>query len=225
MYVCTHIASPDYIQKIKGVIFDCDGVLVDSMDANRMFYNLIRERMGLLSMTPEEEEYVHAHAVEQSLARIIPPERLEEADEIRAELDYRDILPYVRLEPGLVPFLDMLKTRGVLMAVNTNRSTTMDLLLEVFDLRHYFFPVMSAGRLSHAKPNPEGVFRILEVWGLAKNEVAYLGDSVLDERTARAAGVRFWAYKNHALLASMYVDDFESLQMCLQNTLDRKSVV
>jgi phosphoglycolate phosphatase-like HAD superfamily hydrolase len=49
--------------------------------------------------------------------------------------------------------------------------------------------------------------------------VAYIGDSALDERSARTAGVAFWAYKNPALLAAMHIPDYESLRLCLRQAL------
>ncbi|KUG27095.1 had-superfamily hydrolase, subfamily ia, variant 1 [hydrocarbon metagenome] len=218
-YMCSPLSVPAELSAIRGIVFDCDGVLVDSRDANRMYYNLIRERMGLLSMTPEEEDYVHAHSVTLSLARIIPPERLEEAHAIRRGFDYRDIMPYVYLEPGLREFLVFLRHKNVRMGILTNRTTTMELLLETFDLSLFFSPVVTAGRISHPKPCPEGLHRILSAWELPKSQVAYIGDTALDERAARAAGVPFWAYKNPALLAAMYIPDYDSLRLCLCKAL------
>ncbi|WP_246287972.1 HAD family hydrolase [Desulfolutivibrio sulfoxidireducens] len=218
-YVCSPLVVPAELSAIRGVIFDCDGVLVDSRDANRMYYNLIRERLGLLSMTPEEEDYVHAHSVIQSLARVIPPERLEEAHAVRRGFDYRDIMPYVYLEPGLRELLVLLRQKNVRLGVLTNRTDTMDLILETFDLGLFFSPVITAGRLSHPKPSPEGLHRIMAAWGLDRAQVAYIGDSALDERSARSAGVAFWAYKNPALLAAMHIPDFEKLRLCLRTAL------
>ena len=56
MYVCNPASPPEFLARLSGVIFDCDGVLVDSRDANRMYYNLIREGIGMLPITPEEED-------------------------------------------------------------------------------------------------------------------------------------------------------------------------
>lgn len=222
MYICSPLSPPEALRRLQGIIFDCDGVLVDSRDSNRMFYNLIRLKMGLLPISPEDEEFVHSHSVIQCLARIIPPDRMDEALTVRRNLDYAEIFPYIFLEEGLVAFLDMLLRRGLRMAVNTNRTNTTERLLRHFDIDRFFMPVISAGSLSHPKPNPEGVHRILATWRLPKDAVAYIGDSALDERTARAAGVPFWAYKNPALLADMYVPDFASLRMCLGRVLSER---
>lgn len=216
MYVCSPQSPPAFLEQVKGVIFDCDGVLVDSRDANRMYYNLIREGLGMLSITPEEEAYVHMHSVTECLARIIPADRLEEADEVRRNLNYEDIFPYIFLEDGLVEFLDILAGRNIRLAVHTNRTNTVERLLRHFEIDRYFHPVVSAGSLKRPKPDPEGVHRILDAWELPGASVAYIGDSALDERSALASGVPFWSYKNPGLSAAMYVPDFATLGSCFE---------
>ena len=215
MVICNPLAQGEIFRDIKGVIFDCDGVLIDSKDSNRMYYNIIRAKMGMLSMTPEEEEYVHMHAVSKSLARIVPPERLAEAESLRRAMDYREIMPYIYLQPNLVSLLDYLFRQGIKMAVNTNRTDSMNLVLDTFDLRRFFSPVITAGKVSRPKPSAEGVHKILWQWQISRDCVVYIGDSLLDELTARGAGVRFWAYKNSALKAALHIEDFEVLRQCL----------
>ncbi len=216
MYVCNPASPPAFLGRVKGVVFDCDGVLVDSHDANRMYYNLIREGIGMLPITPEEEEYVHMHAVSECLVRIIPPERMAEAQEVRRNLNYADIFPYIFLEDGLTDVLAAFAARGVRLAVHTNRTSTVGDLLAHFEIGGYFDPVISAGSLKRPKPDPEGIHMILSAWGLPAQDVAYIGDSALDERSARAAGVAFWSFKNPGLAAAMYIPDFPTLLSCLR---------
>ncbi len=220
MYVCDPQSPPAFLARVKGIVFDCDGVLVDSRDANRMYYNLIRKGLGLLPITPEEEDYVHMHSVTECLARIIPAERMAEAEEVRRNLNYEDIFPYIFLEDGLVELLDVLSERGIRMAVHTNRTTTVERLLRHFEIDRYFSPVVSAGSLKRPKPDPEGVLTILAAWDLPRADVVYIGDSALDERSARASGIEFWSYKNPGLLAAMYLPDFHSLRQCLAPAAD-----
>lgn len=212
---CNDAIPATFLGGVKGVIFDCDGVLVDSKVANRMYYNTVRKKLGLLPMTPEEEEFVHAHAVTVSIAHIIPVERLVEAEEARREIDYeQDIMPFTFLEEGLVELLSTLRDLGYLLAVNTNRTDSMEMLLETFDLADFFSPVITAAKVSHPKPNPEGVHQILKHWSFTRHQVAYIGDSSVDELTARAAGVPFWAYKNPKLTAALHVGSYDRLRRC-----------
>lgn len=196
---------------VRGYVFDCDGVLVDSFGANQAYYNWFRQHFGLPPMTPEQEAFVHAHAVIPSLAHVLPPERLAEADALRQAFDYRDLLPHLRPEPGVTELLRQLVGYGWRLAVNTNRTTTMGLLVDHFGWHGLFDPVMTAGQVAHPKPHPESMERILAAWGARPEEVVFLGDSVVDEETARRSGVRFWAYKNAELEAELLVPDFPSL--------------
>lgn len=214
MLVSDTMPQVEFLSSIKGVIFDCDGVLVDSRDANRMYYNMVREKLGMLPITPEEEDYVHCHSVVESIAHIVPLEHLAEAEAARKSINYHELFEYTFLEEGLVPLLTALRDMGYMLGVNTNRTDSMEDLLEFFELTHFFSPVITAAKVSHPKPNPEGVSKILRHWELPRQEVAYIGDSILDERTARAAGVDFWAYKNIKLTAKVHVDDFDNLRQC-----------
>ena len=200
------------IAGLTGVIFDCDGVILDSFGSNRHFYNLIRARFGLPPMTPSQEAFVHAHPVDRSLAHVVPPERLPEALAVSKALDYREVLPHVRLYEGVIELLGSLRELGLKLAMNTNRTSTIDLVFEHFGLRGYFQPVITANLVANPKPHPESVQRILADWGSAPHEVAYIGDSELDLQAAAGASVRFWAYRNEALAARLHIADFHALK-------------
>jgi phosphoglycolate phosphatase-like HAD superfamily hydrolase len=193
------------MSRIRGVVFDCDGVLFDSRDVNRHYYNHILITLGLEPMGPEDEEYVF-------MARIIPPELRARAAEVQGHMTYVDFIERMIPEPGLFELLESLANLGVRMAVNTNRKNSMELLLERFNLTRYFDPVMTAAKVARPKPDPEGLRRIVEVWGLPVEEMSYLGDSSVDQETTAQAGVPFWAYRNPDLPAQLHVDSFHELR-------------
>lgn len=216
MIMLNALTPPALFADIKGLIFDCDGVLFDSLHSNRLYYNAIRKRLGLGPMTPKQEAYVHAHAVQQSLAYVVPAELWEELPRARADVDYLgEILPHLQPEPGLYHMLQGLKRQGYKLGINTNRTSTMSWLVARFGLDRYFTPIVTANDVC-AKPHPEGLHMILGRWGLRKNEVAFVGDSIVDARTASAAGVPFWAYKNPYLQAALHIEDFWSLSRGLR---------
>jgi HAD superfamily hydrolase (TIGR01549 family) len=167
-------------------------------------------------MAPEDEAYVHAHAVHESYARIVPAERLHEVGEAARRVDYAaNVLPSLELEPGLVDLLEDLMAASVRLGIDTNRTTTLDMVVERFGFERYFSPIVGA-HMAGPKPDPASVALILREWGIAASQVAFVGDSSVDEATAKAAGVRFWAYKNGNLDAELYVPDFPTLRAALQ---------
>ncbi len=211
MIVCNPLSSMS-LNGLQGVIFDCDGVLFDSREVNIHFYNRIREYFGLGPMNSAQEEYVHMHSVMDSLRYILPKDCLDRLDEVRRHISYVELLPYMRMEEGVPELLELLRSKGLKAAVNTNRTTTMDLLLQRYGLADFFWPVITAGHVSRPKPHPESMYKILEMWSVQPGNVAFIGDSVVDQATAGSSGVPFWAYKNQYLDAEMLIPDFWTLR-------------
>ena len=183
------------IGPVKGVAFDCDGVMISSIEANREFYNRILAHYGLAPMTPEQEAYAFMATSRQALARILPERLHADIPKMGREIvDYRaEIMPYVKLFPGFLDFAAHLHHHGIRMAVLTNRTRGgMQAVLDFFSLPSYFNPVVTAS-CGFSKPDPGGAQLILSQWGLAPEEVVYVGDSEVDRLTAERAGVPFAA--------------------------------
>ena len=196
---------------VQGVIFDCDGVLIDSRRANVRFYGLILELLGLSPMSLEDEDYVHSHTVQESLAYLVPDELLDSAKRARKNITYQQVIGFISLEPGIREVLDCLRQAEIPCAVNTNRTDTMDMILEEFGLGPYFNPVVTSRDVSRPKPHPESLHVILDAWGLTPGQVIFIGDSLVDEQAARGAGTLFWAYKNESLSADRYIFDYQEV--------------
>ncbi|NDY42156.1 HAD hydrolase-like protein [Dissulfurirhabdus thermomarina] len=188
------------------VIFDCDGVLFDSREANRAYYDRIRAEFGLPPMDEAEMDYVHMHTAQESVAFLFRdrPELLPAAEAFVATLDYSAFLHLMTPEPGFPELVEAVRP-PVLTAVSTNRSTTMPELRRVFGLDRWFDRIVCALDVEHPKPHPEGVFRILEDLGVAPGRALYVGDSKVDEEVAGRAGLAFAAYRNPGLRAAFHV--------------------
>ena len=182
----------------KAVIYDCDGVMFDSFEANLAFYQRIMAMMGreLLDRTDDEQmRILHTYANREVLAHFFPErDQWEEAVRCAGVIDYRDLVPLMVLEDGFRETLDQLRGR-VGLAVCTNRSTSMETVLECYALGSYFSCVMTACRVQNPKPHPEPLHRVLDHFGIAPGEALFVGDSEVDRRAAEAAGVPFVAYK------------------------------
>lgn len=196
----------------QAVIFDCDGVMFDSHEANTHFYNHILSHFGMPPMDPRDIEFVHMHTVVESIKRIFrnSPHR-DDALEYRLHLDYTPYIKDMVMEPGLRELLDFLKPNYGL-AVATNRSTTIGNVLEFNHLTHYFDIVVSSLDVQNPKPHPEPLFKILDFFCLEPDECFYVGDSQVDFEVCKAAGVPLIAYKNKTLEAVIHVESLWELQ-------------
>ena len=193
---------------VKAVIFDCDGVLFDSKQANIRFYNSIRAHFGLPPMSKEEEDYVHVHTAYESVKYIFRnfPHLQDVAQKYRVEKDYSPFIKYMKMEPGLRELLKKLKSAGLGLAVATNRSNTIGPVLEHFGLNGFFDIVISSLDVKNVKPHPESLYKILDFFRISNREAVYVGDSEVDYKMAKAGGVIFIAYKNRSLDADYHIE-------------------
>ena len=194
---------------LKLIVFDCDGVMFDSKNANRVYYNHIRETFGRPPMDEEELEYVHMHHVMDSIRHLFRayPADLAQAEAYRQTLDYTPYLQHMRMEPDLIEFLDFLRP-GCKTAISTNRTSTMGSVLRIFELAEKFDKVVTAFDVAHPKPHPEALEQILAHFGYNVDEAVYIGDSQVDREHTAALGMRLIAFKNPDLPAEYHVSSF-----------------
>lgn len=194
---------------LKLVIFDCDGVLFDSREANRHYYNDLLFRFGHPAMNEEEVDYVHMHNVQDSIHHIFRnyPADIDIVNDYRVELDYRPYLQHMKMEPDLPQFLNFLRPR-YRTAISTNRTTTMPEVLRVHGLEGCFELVVTALDVKRPKPHPEALEKILDHFGLKAEQAIYIGDSIIDRQHTEAIGMRLIAFKNRTLEADFHVDSF-----------------
>ena len=194
---------------LKLVIFDCDGVMFDSRDANRIYYNQLLEKFGYPLMDREEEDYVHSHNVMDSVSFIFRkhPEAIDRVHTYRQSVDYTPFLQYMRIEPDLKEFLQFLKPEFY-TAISTNRSTTMSAVMEMHDLNPFFDLVVTSLDVQQPKPHAEALLKILNHFQLSADHAVYIGDSMVDREHTAKVNMRLISFKNPALPAEYHVNSF-----------------
>ena len=201
---------------VRVVAFDCDGVLFETLEANRAYYNHILAHFGHPAMDEHQLRYVHIHTVHQSLAHLFAGDAERQAAmAFRASIDYGQFLKYLTIEPHLKALLDWMRNRYK-TAIATNRTDTMGRLLREFGLADRFDMVVTSLDVERPKPFPDPLFKILSRFQVEPRQAVFVGDSEVDEATARAAGVPFVAYRNPVLEASCNIESLKDLEGFLQ---------
>ncbi len=205
------------MSNILAVIYDCDGVLFDSRQANVKLYNHILSRFGRPDMTETDIEYVHTSTAKEAISYLFKDDpNLDEALAYWPKLDYSPFLDYMILEPHLLDILEHLRPKFK-TAVSTNRGITLKMVLEQKGLSHLFDITVSALDVVHPKPHPEGPQKILKAFGIGHEQALFVGDSEVDQLTSERAGIQFVAYKNRALQADHYIEDHLELKGILSS--------
>ncbi len=197
--------------KVHCVIYDCDGVLFDSLEANTKLYNDLCAMVGRGPLREDEMKYVHTHTVFEAIHFIFGKENGLEKKALdilkQKEINLKNYIDYLKMEPHLVEALEKLKEKGMLRAINTNRTTSMKYIMERFNLWPYFEMVVTALDVEHPKPHPESIEKIIRELRLKKEEAVFIGDSEVDQQTARSSGIKFIAYKNKDIGNDAYIED------------------
>jgi beta-phosphoglucomutase-like phosphatase (HAD superfamily) len=149
------------MSEVKVVAFDCDGVLFDTEQSNRAYYNEILNHLGKSDLTPEQFAFVHMHTLDESLTYLFSDDKsLAAAYAYRKTMNYSEFFKFMKIEPGLIPLLKKLRPR-IKTAIATNRADTINGLLEAFELRDLFDFVVSSSDVLLPKPHPDALLKIL----------------------------------------------------------------
>lgn len=194
----------DFLQRIKAVVFDLDGTLVDS----QLDFTELRRRLGWPEQTLILEHLATLScAVEkQQAAQVIVDFELEGARNA-SWMPNADLL------------LQQLNDRQMPMAILTrNMRQATELCMQALNIP---IDLVLTRDDAPAKPQPEGLWLIAERLGVQPNEMLYVGDYLFDIQTARNAGSYCCLYRygdNHiyAEQADLVVDDLLDLLVHLQ---------
>lgn len=184
--------------RYKVVIYDCDGVMFDSLESNYIFYNRIMSHLGRPPLDREDTQartVLHTYSFNDVMDYFfLNDERRDDALACAKTIRYHELVPFMRMEEGLIETLDQLKEH-VSLAICTNRASSMEMLIEDFGLNGYFSYVMTASQVINPKPHPEPLLKVLDHFGIAAGEALFVGDAEVDRQAAASAGVPFVAYK------------------------------
>lgn len=202
---------------IQAVIFDCDGVMFDTIKANIAYYNQILNHFGRPEMTPAQFEFIQMHTVGRSLAFLFEDDAsIRAADAYRASVGYEPFYRLMEIEPDLRSLLKAIQPRFK-VAIATNRSDTIGRILEVHGLKDDFELVVSALDVPRPKPHPDPLLKVTDYFNIKPHQAIYIGDSKLDEQAARAAGMPLVAYRNRSLTADAHIDHLMELVALLDS--------
>jgi len=107
--------------KVNCVIYDCDGVLFDSFEANTRLYNDLCAKLGREPLGGEEMTYVHTRTVYEAISFLFGGENelSKKALQTLKQTEWKEYVAYLKMEPFLLQTLNLLKANGILTAINT----------------------------------------------------------------------------------------------------------
>lgn len=192
------------------VAFDLDGTLIDTRVDLAAAANHVLRVLGLPELPPETfYEFIGGGAralVERALGAR-HRDRLDAGLAAFREYYGAHLLDASRPYPGIDEALEALAARGVVLSVLTNKPAAMSrAILEGLGLTARFLAIVGGDSLPVLKPDPAGLEQLRALSGTPRERMLLVGDSAIDVRTARAAGMAVcgvaWGISPEALVAA-----------------------
>jgi phosphoglycolate phosphatase len=202
------------MHKYKGIVFDLDGTLINSLEDLVDSGNAIMNYYSFPTHSYEEGEKLIGKGLKNYIRRAIPEKYREDeifieklVEMMKSEYATRYIKktkPY----PKIKKLLDYLKANHILFGVCTNKpefaaKSLVSILFKEYD----FIDVVGYTTEELRKPNPEKSLNIVKKMGLKPKECLYVGDSFIDYETAINAEMLpvlcTWGFENPEVLTKL----------------------
>ena len=215
--------------ELKAVLFDLDGVLVDSHCLHYESWRVLSAKLGL-SITREQGEDFRGMAREECLKRLFtvfnskPLPSPEEAKRLTDEKNaiYLDILHKSRPEdlllPGALTLLENLQREGIKAVVASGSKNAKD-VIACAGFGDKLYAIVDRSDIVKTKPAPDIFLKAQEVSGAKPEEVVGVEDAILGIEALKAAGFKSAGVGPYVKGADLYrpslveltVDDLRSL--------------
>lgn len=203
---------------IKGIIFDMDGTILNTIDDVVVSVNYAMRYFNLPEKTIQEVKDGIGRGAINLIEDVVPKETTQE-DILKIYEVYQTYYdkhnndltaPY----DGILELLSTLKEQGYKLAVVSNKYRYLVEALNHDIFKDYFDISMGEMEGIPIKPAPDMIYIALKEMNLSKDEVIFIGDSDVDMMTANHAQIKSigvtWGYRSKEVLkkhqASYIVD-------------------
>ena len=217
------------MQPTFAVIFDMDGVIVDSNPYHAQAWIQFCKKYNVPLNEEEIPELIYGKTNKVALKEVFKKDfSPEEADRLGEEKEaiYRE-LHQKDMEPvkGLIPFLQMLKQNNIATAVATNAPVNnLNFTLKLTDTRQYFDKLIDATMVKEGKPNPDIYLRAAKELNMPPAKCIVMEDSTTGVEAGLRANMKVVALTTthtpeELAHTHLVIDDFEELTLEKLNAL------
>lgn len=194
----------------KTIIFDFDYTLGDSTDGIVASINFALEKMNLETASRDRIAKTIGLSLEESYQVLTG--RTDSGEKARFKTYFREkadevMVENTRLYDGVKEMLTQLHKKGKKTAIVTTKYRfRIEEILAVNQIEHFIDAIIGGEDVQSPKPDPEGIEKIKAQFGISPEDILYVGDSIVDAKTAQSAGVDFIA----VLTGTTSAEDFQN---------------
>lgn len=180
---------------IKAVIFDLDGVLVDTFEGHAMTFNQALKAKGYEEAKREEFGRYYGQTGEEIMRKLMGKPRVD--NEVKETLELKRTFyraakgAYIKPLPGAKELVSALYGRKVSMAVASSAAhSSIDAALKKIGVTRKITVIISSEDITHSKPHPETFLKAAEALKIHPEDCLVFEDSLHGVVAARAAGMK-----------------------------------
>ena len=182
---------------LKVIIFDFDYTLGDSTKGIALSINYALEQLGYTTKSVDEIKKTIGLSLKETYLSLTGNNDLKEAEQfvklfkIKAD---EVMVENTILYSGVKEVLFKLRENGYKIAIVTTKfHYRIEQILNKYSATDLIDVIVGAEDVKVEKPNPEGLLWVIDYLGVPKADVLYVGDSIVDAKTAENANVQFAA--------------------------------
>lgn len=190
--------------KFKGVIFDLDGTLVNSLEDIADAMNTVLQNLNYPTHNYDAYQYFIGSGLRNLVSKALPSthnneKHIDDCYQLMIE-NYRDnCTRKTAAYDGIFELLDQLISYNIKLSVFSNKADALTKEITAAIFPNYFDPIVGLTSEALKKPNPSEAIEISKRLGLKVEEIIFVGDSGIDMQTATnanmyAVGVS-WGYR------------------------------
>jgi HAD superfamily hydrolase (TIGR01509 family) len=208
---------------IKAIIFDIDGVLIESKKANIRFYQNLLGKSGY--KVPSDVEIAKlSHMTMWDTIKTLTKEKSKDKIKKIWQLGHKIKYPTnsLRVPKHSNESIRALSKSYKLGIVTSRIRRGVDMVFQVSKIRRYFDVIVSFEDYTNPKPNPEPLLVALKRLKLSSEEAVYIGDAKSDIKAAKAANMKVISYPKRLNGADAVLRDFKDLPSIIKHLQERK---
>jgi len=175
-------------------IFDLDGTLIDTREDLTTAVNILRKSYNLPPLDVKTVTKMVGDGIRKLVERVIKEanvNNIEEALEIFNDAYAEHLTDNTYVYSGISTVLESLKKYKKNLAINTNKADRFAIeILKRLGIYKYFDFVVGGDSVNRKKPDPEGIFKIMESFKADPSKTLMVGDGKNDILAAKEAGIK-----------------------------------
>ena len=207
---------------IKALIFDLDGVVVDTAKYHYLAWKQIADELGFF-FSEKDNERLKGVSRMQSLEILLEVGGIKLDEKTKTELAAKKNKQYVEyilkmtpdeILPGVIPFLEIVRNKGLKTAIGSASKNAITILKKI-DLLKYFDVIIDGNKVSKAKPDPEVFLNAAVEMGVNPEECIVFEDAEAGVEAAINGSMHVVGIGNAQTLrkAEIVISGFENVEL------------